>query len=256
MGGLCAFALLAAGLAFAQAPEKRTVQVGGDLYLAADGTVDRVTVDEQTPAQLKPIVEAAVKQWRFEPVLRKGVPTPVRQGMVLDLEGVPADGGFKLRVTRVDFRAARLRHANLVVPQLNTRMDVLTALRVDAEGNVVDVAVLYMRSLGGLYHSALDRKQMSDAIAKGLRKSKFRPAELAYGEEADDTILLPIDYRLAGTDDPVELRSRMREMKKVPWLDASEQPNFSDDLQMAPGEAMALQSDDVKLRSDVVGKML
>ena len=68
---------------------------------------------------------------------------------MLDLEGIPVEGGLKsLRVTKVTFNGARTKYAKLVVPRLYEGMQVLTALRVDAAGNVTDVAVLYL-GMGG-----------------------------------------------------------------------------------------------------------
>lgn len=257
MGGLCALAVLAAGLAFAQAPDRKTVQVMGDLYLAADGTVDRATVDEQTPAQLKPIVEAAVKHWRFEPVLRDGVPTPVRTAMTLDLEGVPVEGGYKLRVTRLAFAQARARNARIVLPQLNTRMDVLVALRLDAEGNVADALVVSIANTRGKQIDPVRRNMIGDEIRKAVRKSKFRPAELAYGEEADDTYFLPIHYRIAGSGGADDADDHpFREMKRIPWLPADDQPKMPDVATLASGSAFAMRDEPVTLQSDVVGKML
>jgi len=249
--GLCM-----AAAAFAGAPARQSVWVAGDLYLGADGTVERAVLDEGTAPQVQAIVESAMRNWRFQPVLRDGVPTPVRTAMTMSLEGVPVEGGYKLRVAQLEFSQARARHARIVLPQLNTRLDVLTALRIDAAGNVVDAAVVYMGGARGRI-DPVRRNMMGDEIVKALKKSKFRPAELAYGEAADDTFFLPLNYRIAGTGGAEDdLRDHVKDMKPIPWLVAAEQPKPPEDAAMAAGGAIALHSDQVKLQSDVVGKIL
>jgi hypothetical protein len=248
-------ALVLAGMAFAKEPAT-TLQVVGDLYLGEDGSVQRVTVDESTPLALKQLVQSTAASWRFEPVLRDGVAARVRTGMVLDLEGIPVEGGLKsLRVTKVTFNGARTKYANLVVPRLYEGMQVLTALRVDAAGNVTDVAVLYL-GMGGANVNTMMRREMTEALVRSLKRSRIRPADLAYGDPADETMLLPIDYTTASGRASSDSQRRFREMKPVPWLDAAHQPSMPRVTGLAPGSAVAIDEDDVKLRSSVIGTLL
>jgi hypothetical protein len=251
--GLALLLLCAAGVAWAQTPR---VPVGGEVYIGLDGTVQRVVVDEGTHAEVKSLVERTVSRWRFEPPMIEGAPSQVRVGMRLELEGVQAEAGrFRLRVAKVDFDSARIRESRVVLPQLNTTMDVLTALRVDAAGNVTDVAVVYMEGSGARGRGAAGRMAMSREIERALKKSKFRPADLAYGDLADETMFLPINYRLdtGPNPPPVDPDQRAKESSRVPWLADEEQaiPEAH-----TPGTPVALHQPDVRLSTEVVGTLL
>ncbi|UHQ20510.1 hypothetical protein LVB87_04955 [Lysobacter sp. KIS68-7] len=244
--------LFVAGFAFARQPETANLQVRGDLYLTADGTVERVVFDDATAPALKSLIETTVQRWRFAPVLREGVATRLRTAMTLDLEGVQVDGGFKMRVKRVAFANARTKYARLALPMIPISLDVVAALRVDAQGNVVDAAVVYLNGqLGG----GTTERDVRNTLVRILKKSKLRPAELAYGEPADETFFMPIDFRTSPTRSRGDPRERFRHLSPVPWLDAAHPPDVAIDA-MTPGDPIALQRDQVTLQSDIVGKML
>jgi hypothetical protein len=257
---MAVFACLAsvvAGMAFAKGPSTH-VQVFAELYLREDGSVDRVAVDSPAQPVLVSLVERAVSGWRFDPVVRDGVATRVRTGMTLDLEGTPVDGGLAaLRIAKVKFDAARGRHAKILVPLLQDSFQVLAAIRVDAQGNVTDTAVLYLGNHGRNVDT-LTRREVSEAFARSLRRSKLRPADLAHGEPADQTMLLPIDFlAMFESQSKLDPERRFREMKPVPWLDAAHQPSILTFARLdASGSAIALEQEDVKLRSSVIGTLL
>lgn len=248
---LAVLLLCLAGLGWAATP--KALEVGGKLFIGADGAVHRVVLDDGTHPELKAIVEKTVLRWRFEPVVRDGEPSQVRVGMKLDLEGMQADGGFRLRVTRVDFDSARIRHARVVLPQLNTTMDVLTALRLDAAGKVTDVAVVYMSGSGS--HGSR-RMAMTKEIERALKQSTFSPAELAYGDEADETVFLPINYRMHGgrNPPPVDPQERAKQASRIPWLAEGEQMEIPET--QASGQPIAMHQADVRLSTQVVGTFL
>jgi hypothetical protein len=252
--GLALLLLCAVGAACAQTPR---VFVGGELYIGLDGTVQRVVVDEDTNAEVKALVEKTVSRWRFEPPMVEGAPSQVRVGMRLDLEGMQAEAGrFRLRVTKVAFDSARIREARLVLPQLNTTMDVLTALRVDAAGNVTDVAVVYMEGSGARGAGGAKRMAMAREIERALKKSKFRTADLAYGGLADETMFLPINYRLDRGPDPppVDPEQRAKDAARIPWLADEDQAELPE--AQTPGTPMAMHQPDVRLSTQVVGTLL
>ena len=175
----------------AQSAPKVEVDVAGELSIDATGAVDGVELTSQVPDAIAAIVRHAVQGWKFEPIVHDGKPVPARSNMQLFLVGVPQDGGFRLRVERAQFgfprkhRETGHRMNGNFFPKDAVRAGVLgevvVAVRVDAAGNVLDVAPLRSRLVAQMKTPAgLAKKWRADfeksAVAV-MRESKFEPAD-------------------------------------------------------------------------------
>jgi hypothetical protein len=205
-----------------------------------------------------------VLQWRFEPIVRDGKPIMAKTGMSLDLAATKVGAGYTLRIERVVFVSSRSKPVRFVLPQMphsamasGTNFDVLAAMRVDAQGNVVDAALLSLVLHGGNHPPKHLRDDMASEMARALKRSKFKPADVAAGERGDDTFYLPLDYRTGrGRGETLSIGERFRDATPVPWLSPEQQPKLIDLPESKGGMPVAMADSDVRLSTKVVGASL
>jgi hypothetical protein len=188
------------------APQRVELDVDGALTINARGDVEKYEVTSVLPADIKRVVTSAVDQWRFEPVVRDGKPVQAKVQMFLFLTGVPEQGGYRLRVERVQFGfARRLVKAPGVVdayPRSALRSgvgaEILVAVRIDADGNVLDSALLRSRLVPAKRDERLNlqwRTEFEQGVAKALRNAKFDPADPARGDAPVVSMVFPLQFR-------------------------------------------------------------
>ena len=263
MAAMCV--ALAMSFASAREPDARNIDVDAEIVVGQDGSVRNIDVDESVAPGVAALVKKAVMQWRFEPIVRDGKPIMAKTGMSLDLAATKAGAGYMLRIERVLFVTSRSKPVQFVLPQMprsamssGTAFDVLAAMRVDAQGNVVDAALLSLVLHGGNNHPPKHlREDMASEMVRALKRSKFKPADVAAGERGDDTFYLPLDYRIGrGRGQALSIGERFRDATPVPWLTPEQQPKLIDMPESKGGLPVAMAERDVRLSTKVVGATL
>lgn len=239
--------------------------VFGDITIDEQGNVIDHQLETQVSEAVRGVVDRAVRKWKFEPVLRDGVPVRARTGMDLELVAEPVAQGLQLRIDQIDFGARRSARKMLpprypdAASRVGIEADILLAVRIDAAGKVTDLfAVQTVLRDGGkvLLDNRWQRAFESTTLA-AAKAWRFEPATPDMGETADETVIVPVGFMLEGASPlamsgwhPDEASAR----KLIPWLPASEQDY--DPTGLKDGEAMALGASPVKLKSPVVGTTL
>jgi len=245
---------LCACFAFAAvAEEPSSMSVGGDVVIAADGSVRDCTVNGAPTPALRALVEQSVRKSQFEPIVRDGKPIVARTSYSLKLVATPVGAGYSIRVERIGFYVPR-KVLKQPMPHLFTPqdLDILAAIRVDATGKVVDSAVLAIQTIVG-DDAVLDKKLLEKAFRTSLKQWRYEPARTDLGDPG--VFSGTIRFTIARSNSEYA-RSPWRtptfvDAKPIPW-DAA-RPVDGKALQ----EGMLASIDDaVKLRTEVVGKPL
>lgn len=260
--------------AFAEEPKPAPtveVDVGGEFTIDAAGTVSGVELTSEVPAEIAAIVKHAMQGWKFEPILHDGKPTPAKSSMRLFLVGVPQDGGFRLRVDRAQFGFPRTprnvgrRNYGGFFPKEAMRAgmlsEVVLAIRVDAAGNVVDVAPLRSRLVPQVRSSTLARKWRTDfeksAVAV-MRQLKFEPADPKLPGDGTSAFVTNVCFASGGAKPAASIWTQQDTALTstgIPaWLDASKVAQGAID-RVTDGEMIAF-GDGPILRTQVVGTLL
>lgn len=264
---LGAVLLSIAGLCQAQTAPTNELRlpVSGEIGIDPQGRVFGLTFSTILTPEVKALVERSVRQWTFEPVVRKGAPVHAKALMHMTLLATAVDGGYRLKIERVHFSPDREAVGGMRPPrypqhaaEAGIGAEVLVALRIGADGKVRD-AIAVQSSLPGVRgnEKVLGKwrrvfEQVSLAAAKAWL---FHPAEDPEAEP-DTTLLVPIDFVAPGADRYAEGGWRPRAagpQRAIPWLSPAEQVFDASGLRQ--GETMALNNT-VKLATPVVGTTL
>jgi hypothetical protein len=264
---LCAALLAFTVQAHAQstAPAKVELDVMGELTIDAQGAVSGFSAAPSVPAPVAKIVQDAVKHWRFEPVLQDGKPAETKTQMFLFLTGEPGEGGYRLRVERVQFGFPRkMRDVKWARAGAEDALrehvggEVLVAVHIDAAGNVLDAAALRSRLVPDVRNQRVARKlrtSFETSVVATMKQSKFEPADpsqggaptamitnmsISFGQPNVATVWTQADTAITATGTPA-------------WLSGSLADGTLD--RVAEGQQIALDGGP-KLQTAVVGKLL
>lgn len=261
---LGALLLLVLGTVQARADDLR-MDVSGEIGVDGQGKVFDYVIKTIVTPEVKQLIDRSVRSWQFEPVVHDGKPGYAKANMTLTLLAKKVDAGYQLQVERVRFTGNR---GTVSMPPPQYPMEsaragvmgsVLVAVRIDAEGKVLDVAAIQT----SLPYRNLSQKKIEMA-GKPLEKAsiaaaknwRFEPANLEWGDAAETTLIIPVDFWLGDASGPkrngwhVEPNSVVR---PIPWLAADKQQFDADGLKQ--GESLALDSP-VKLKTEVLGSRL
>jgi len=257
--------LLLPGLMIAQ---DKPLQLGviGDITIDQQGAVHDYKIETALAPEVQRLVDTAVRKWRFEPIVRDGKPVNAKTQMSLLLTAMPTEGGYRLKIDRVQFGGRQSAATTMVPPQypqdakrLSVGAEVVVAMRIDQQGNVVDAVALRSRLLGfsGKERAAARMRERFERVSTEAAKAwKYKSADIANGEVVQTSIAVPFifcvdrtcpassGWRPAETADP---------QHPVPWLAADKQQFNVDGLR--PGASLALDND-IKLQTTVVGTTL
>lgn len=255
--------LLAMPVAVQAEEEALRLDVKGDIAIDKEGAVYQYEIETALTPEIKALIDRSVRRWRFEPMVRNGMPVHARNEMYLNLLATKVASGYQLRVERVRFGASR-KAKRMDPPRYpmeavrrGIMATVLVALRIDQQGKVID-AVAAQSSLTGVKASkraADDWLGEFDRVAVGAAKKwKFEAADLEAGDVPETTQLVPVEF----TVDSAGPREGWRHasagiVHPIPWLPAEKQTY--DPTGLKQGESLALDGS-IKLRQDVVGTAL
>lgn len=258
--------LLLPVLSLAQDRKALELDVSGELIIDKQGAVFDYKIDTLLAPAVKQLIDTVVRKWRFEPVVRGGVPVDAKSKMYLSLTAMPIDAGYQLKIDRVRFGGSRSALTRSVLPphypreamRMAINAEVIVALRIAGDGKVVDAVAVRSRLLnvrGPEKQQAGMRKRFEQASVTAAKGWTYEPAEA--GDVPETTILVPISYcvgegcrsrsgewRVAETANPA---------RPVPWLSEDKQQFDVDGLR--DGQTVALDNV-IKLQTPVAGGLL
>ncbi|MCI4568107.1 energy transducer TonB [Lysobacter sp. CFH 32150] len=253
--------LLLSDLASAEDRKPLELDVSGELIIDKQGAVLDYKINAPLEPPVKQLVDTAVRKWRFEPVLRGGVPVNAKSLMYLSLTAMPVDAGYQLKVDRVRFGGTRILATHPILPRYpleavraRVNAEVIVALRIDGDGKVVDAVAVRSRLLNAKGPEKLQaalRKRFEQASVIATKSWTYQAAEA--GDVPETTVLLPVSYcvgegcqtrtgewRVADATNPAH---------PVPWLPADKQQFDTDGLR--DGQMIAVDNA-IKLQAPVV----
>lgn len=241
------------------------LDVSGEIGIDPQGAVYDYQIRTILTPEVRQLVDRAVRQWTFEPVVRDGKPVHAKSGMHLTLAALPVDQGYQLRIDGVRFLGGR--PVEKMVPpkyprdatRVGVNATVLVAVHVDATGKVLDAVASRSALVGARATERVAeawRKRFEASSVAAAKKWQFRPADLAAGDAPEITIIVPITYRMADAPDSM-LEGWRAELAgpshPIPWLSVDKQQFDANGLK--EGQSLALDNP-MKLQTAVVGKTL
>jgi hypothetical protein len=251
------------GVCTAQAQDMR-LQVKGDLLIDTDGRVADYTVEDKISEPMRVLLDKSVRSWAFEPTLRDGQAVRVRTQLHLTLAARKRDSGdYLLQVEQIRFTGMRkaIKQTPPRYPseaaRANISGDLLMAVRINAEGKVVDVAPV-QASLP--YRKVQEKdvaywgKMFERSAREAMRDWRYEPADPQSGE-TDTTLIVPIGYRVGDLELAGDgwRRDSAGPAQRIPWLSESDQQ--FDPSGLKEGENIALGAQPV-FKTPVLGTVL
>ncbi|MCD9006119.1 energy transducer TonB [Luteimonas sp. XNQY3] len=264
LAALLAVALVAPLVAQAQTARamrnqvEASMLVTGTVDIDREGRVTAQTLDQpdKLPPYVVSLVERAVPQMRFEPVLVNGAPVLARAKMNLRLVAVPAgDGDMTLAIQSAHFGEAdsdadrsNVRKSNLRPPrypmnvaQIGGKGTVYLLVKVARDGSVDDVIAeqVNLTALG----SARQMESIRNALAKvsidtARKHWSFTPPSEGEGAPKDYWVVrVPVEFTLGGDSAPGygEWAGYLPGPKSRPDWAEPDPPGFSPDALAAGG---------------------
>jgi hypothetical protein len=244
------------------------LSVAGDLVIDPSGSVREYKLDSGLQPTVAALVEKNLATWRFEPVIVDGRAVVAKTRMNLTIHAMPQgngdyvlklqDAGFGGPTARGDVRPPRYP-TKAIRSRLGAR--VLLSVRIDAQGNVVDVHP-YQTSLSQHGREAVARRWRTlfeEASIAAVREWKYTPGESLDGRAVGSTVMVPIVFTVTEGPRSKALSAQWRAyapgpVTPAPWVDADSLAAIDADT-LDEGESASLDSK-VRLASDVIGKAL
>jgi hypothetical protein len=249
-------------------PAELELSVAGDLVIDPSGTVRDYKLDSGLQPTVAALVEKNIATWRFEPVIVDGRAVIAKTRMNLTIHAKPqANGDYVLKLQDAGFGGPTVRE-KLEPPRYPNKAmrahlgaRVLLAVRIDAQGNVVDVHP-YQTSLSQHGREAVARRWRSlfeEASIAAVREWKYTPGETLDGRAVGSTVMVPIVFTVTKGPRSKALSAQWRAyapgpVTPAPWVDADSLAAIDADT-LDEGESASLDSK-VRLASDVIGKAL
>lgn len=260
MRGFLLLMLLAAVSPLQAQDRELRLDVSGEIAIDHQGAVYDYRIHTILTPEVRQIVDRSVRRWTFEPVVRDGKPVHAKSGMHLTLMAIPVDAGYQLRIEQVLFvgnrGAEKMAAPQYPREQLRAGLGaaVLVAVRVDAEGNVTD-AVAVQSAVTGARRRDRSSEPFEKASVAAMKQWRFRPADLAAGEPAEATLVVPMVYAVgARPRAPAGWHDAGTDLSRpIPWLSADKQQFDANGLK--EGQTLALDNP-VTLTTSVVGTTL
>lgn len=236
------------------------LDVAGTLEVAPDGSVHDYTLETELDPDVAALVDSTLRGWKFEPVLVEGKPVTATTRMLLELEAVPHDDGYGLRVS--DLVLGTPDPVDLpppAYPREALRNDigaqVSMVLDVDADGSVRDVHVEQVSLSGGPGKRAdFYRERFADAVRKTALQWSYAMGEHVDGGPVAGRFRVPVTFEPGGSGDWVERQEYVPgPYHPSPWADANRSTPGAESLDNGVAQPLAPQ---VKLSEDVIGTEL
>ena len=255
------FASLAAPVPTAQQPEY-SMQVTGDLEVAADGSVHGYTLDEGLKPKVEELVAASIDRWKFEPILVEGRPVIARTRLRMTLKAEPFEQGYRLRIENVWF--GEPTRTSLMDPpryptaaaRVGLSARVVLVLKLDSAGNVTAVhpeQTSLSAKISGKT-AGVWRRRFEIASIEAASKWKFDMAEVIDGAPMDGSIRVPVDFMMGSSGIEQWHGYFPGPITSAPWAETGQQVASASD-QLGNGQVQPLYSR-FRLTTEVMGAVL
>lgn len=261
-GALVLGALLAAAGAHAAGEQPGLdLQAVGMIDVGPDGSVHDYKLETQLEPQVAALVDRTVRSWQFEPVIEDGRPVIATTRMRLDLEALPRDDGYALRVAHVAFGEPEAG-PNPPPPYPRVALDkqvgakVSLLLQVHADGRVGKVHVEQVSLTDRLgKREPVVRERFAEASRKAAQAWTFDTGEIVDGEPVAMQLRVPVEFAMRRPDVWHE-RPTYHPGPRQPaaWMKQSAPPARGESL--TQGDVQLLDAPRVRLRDEVVGSLL
>lgn len=244
------------------------MEVGGKIAVGPDGLVRDYKLTSELPAAVAGLVERNVRSWKFEPILVDGKPVIAETRLRMVLHGTPVgEDRYTLKVENVWFGEPERAHDMkpprypTVAARAGLGAKVVLVLKLDADGNVVDVLA---------EQTSLDKRTRSEQVADKWRrvfeqasvaaakKWKFTPGETVNGEAVGSLVRVPVTFWVGGSpkDDSGRWKAYVPgPVNPIPWVTEDSMASQAERDRLRDGDAQPLSSR-FKLAEDVVGTTL
>lgn len=244
------------------------MEVGGKIAVGPDGLVRDYTLTSKLPAAVAELVERNVRSWKFEPILVDGKPVIAETRLRMVLHGTPVgEDSYTLKVENVWFGEPERAH-DMKPPRYPAEAaraglgaKVVLVLKLDADGNVVDV-LAEQTSLDMRTHSEQVaekwRRVFEQASVAAARKWKFTPGETVNGEAVGSLVRVPTTFRMGDSrkDDSGKWQAYVPgPINPIPWVTEDSVASQAGRDRLQDGDTQPLSSR-FKLVGDVVGTTL
>lgn len=251
--------LLAVGAAQAADDDAEfELEAVGMIDVGPDGSVHDYVLETELDPDVAKLVDRTVRGWRFEPVLVEGRPVIATTRMRLQLEALPRDDGFALRVADVAFgEPLSTDRASPVYPRVALNMNagaiVSLLLRLDATGKVEEVHVEQVNlSIDGGRRANFLRERFAASSRQAALAWTFDMGEIVDGEPVPAVVRVPLEFGFGRTGAWSERPTyHPGPYHPSPWADQADAATGM----LAQGDVQQLDPR-VKLRDDVIGSML
>lgn len=262
---LAASMVFGSSFAFAQSGKAALeMDADGEVQIATDGHVSDYRLTTRLAPAVAELVDRSARGWKFEPVLVDGRPVLAKTHMHLRLRAEPTGSGdqVRLRVVETNFGAPkgiRMKppHYPEEAVQLHLGGRVLLTLKIDEQGNVIDV-LPYQTSLDHRASSEQEaehyRGVLERASIAAARTWHFDMTEMINGKPMGTVAMVPIMYTVRDTATPPPNKWRAfapGPVHPAPWSGQQ----VVDAATLKEGAAAALQSR-FHLKEPIDGKLL
>lgn len=210
-----------------RAQVETSMLVGGTVDIDRDGRATGAVLDqaEKLPAGVVRLVDTAVANWRFEPVLVDGAPANVRTRMSLRVVATPqGDDAFAISLRSASFGLdapdaagrvagasddAQVRRRTMAPPkypqasyQQGIQGTVYLVARIDRSGDVEDVVTeqVNLTVYGTPRQMESGRKDLADASMRAARRWSFHvPTEGDAATQPYWLVRIPVSYAISDT---------------------------------------------------------
>lgn len=235
------------------------LQAVGMIDVGPDGSVRDYTLETRLEPEVAALVDRTVRGWRFEPVLEDGRPVIASTRMRLELEALPRDDGYALRVADVAFGEPEAGPNPPPPYPRGLRVDARVSLlmQVAADGRVRDVHVEQV-SLGERMgkRSSVVREAFARVTRETARSWSFDTGEIVDGEPVPMQLRVSVDFerrRVGGWNTRPTFHPGP--VHPAPWAKPAA-PEGGDRPVLAGGDLQRLGAPRVRLRDEVVGSLL
>lgn len=264
------------GVAAVRERIESSMVVRGDVSIEIDGSVSAVQLDKEDklPVGVVKMVREAGLQWRFEPVIKDGVPVPALAPMSVRVIARKLDGErYEISLRGVNFarfdvddpqNIARIEMKPPRYPEQAYRSgvsgSVYLLLKVGRDGKVQD-AFAEQVNLTFLSRES-DQRRARELLAKsavaGARQWSFRvPTQGSEAAQPFWNVRVPVSYSLdkggaEGNEQGRWVSYVPGPRERAPWRDDSEQPGFSPDA-LADGSVNLVDNNGPRLLTPLQG---
>lgn len=244
--------------------EVHRLGLSGRIQIDAEGQVVDYRIRQSLRPALRQLIDRGIRDLRFEPLADDGNPvaasTPMHLGFVFE----PHGDDYRVRLESAHFGGFEHVGISPRYPEAALRdgvgADVLVAVRVGADGHVLEAAAIRTRLSreGSSAQQAAWRNQFEASALRALRGHRFEDSDELH-LAVEQTVLLPVKYTVTDT----WATFHPAPQRPIPWTidtDGEAEDSIIAALEAGDGSdaatpALALNPS-VRLKPDEIGKLL